>query len=38
MEIGQSEEESIVNKEFYESCVIGINEVLVDDSVTRLNL
>ena len=30
--------ESIVNKEFYGSCVIGINEVLVDDSVGRLNL
>ena len=30
--------ESIVNKEFYESCVIRINEVLVDDSVGRLNL
>ena len=29
--------ESIVNKEFYGSCVIGINEVLVDDSVGRLN-
>ena len=30
--------ESIVNKEFYGSCVIGINELLVDDSVGRLNL
>ena len=30
--------ESIVNKEFYGSCVIGINKVLVDDSVGRLNL
>ena len=30
--------ESIVNKKFYGSCVIGINEVLVDDSVVRLNL
>ena len=30
--------ESIVNKEFYGSCVIGINDVLVDDSVVRLNL
>ena len=30
--------ESIVNKKFYGSCVIGINEVLVDDSVGRLNL
>ena len=30
--------ESIVNKEFYGSCVIGINEVLVDDSVGKLNL
>ena len=29
---------SIANKKFYESCVIGINEVLVDDSVGRLNL
>ena len=28
--------ESIVNKEFYGICVIGINEVLVDDSVGRL--
>ena len=30
--------ESIVNKEFHGICVIGINEVLVDDSVARLNL
>ena len=30
--------ESIVNKEIYGNCVIGINEVLVDDSVARLNL
>ena len=30
--------ESIANKKFYGSCVIEINEVLVDDSVARLNL
>ena len=30
--------ESIANKKFYGSCVIGINEVLVDDSVEKLNL
>ena len=30
--------ESIVHKEFYGSCVIGIDEVLVDDLVGRLNL
>ena len=28
---------SMVNKEFYGSCIIGINEVSVDDSVKRLN-
>ena len=27
-----------MNKEFYGNCVIGINKVLVDDSVGRLNL
>ena len=30
--------ESIVNNEFYRSCVIRINDILVDDSVKTLNL